>query len=167
MQTLSLVFIFAAAIFVLMSPYTCYYPCPFSSMAWPGLTRHQQHCAIYGTAQALRMEQRKVHKSGKKPIATLEHHKKRIQVKKHVLWLITTQDNHPPLLQHPGGSLCSAPNTHFPIKNGTDFMNSLHSTPSGTMAPPPCTLVPPLPLPPSNIILTRTRRVASHLLKHY
>jgi hypothetical protein len=167
MQTLSLVFIFAAAIFVLMSPYTCYHPCPFSSMARPGLTRHQQHCAIYGTAQALRMEQRKVHKSGKKPIATLERRKKRIQVRKHVLWLITTQDNHPPLLQHPGGSLCSAPNTHFPIKNGTDFMNSLHSTPSGTMAPPPCTLVPPLPLPPSNIILTRTRRVASHLLKHY
>jgi hypothetical protein len=167
MRTISLAFIFAAAIFLLMSPYGCSHPCPFSSMAWPGLTRHQQHCAIYQTALALRMEQRRVHKSSKKPVAMLESRKERIQVRKHVLRLIPTRDKCFPSPQHSGDTPCGAPNIHSPVDDSSNSTNSSLSTPSGTTAPPLSMLVPPPPPLPSNLILTRAGRVASRLPKRY
>jgi hypothetical protein len=103
------------------------------------------------------MEQRKVHKSSKK----------RTQVRKHVLRLITTQDNHFPSSQHLGESPCGALDTHSRVDDRSNSTNSSHSTPSGTTAPPLCMLVPPPPPLPSNVILTRTGRVASRLPKRY
>jgi hypothetical protein len=83
--------IIATTIFLLMAPYTCPHPCDFSSVARPALTRHQQHCAIYRTAQALRMEQRKIHKGTKKPVSTLECRKERIEVRVHILQTMMAQ----------------------------------------------------------------------------
>ena len=79
-QPILIPLIYATVLFLAMSPYACSHPCQFSSTARPGLTRHQQQCVIYKTAQTLRMEQRRAWKMGKRPIANLECRKERMEV---------------------------------------------------------------------------------------
>jgi len=62
--------------------YACSSPCQFSSVGRAGLTKHQGQCAIFRTAQALRIEQRKARRILKG--ANLEKCKERIAVSRHI-----------------------------------------------------------------------------------
>lgn len=64
-------------IYITVMSFSCIHPCKGNFLTRPGLSRHQNSCLIFRTAQALKIENRRLIQN-KAPISTLKARKIRI-----------------------------------------------------------------------------------------